>query len=69
MDTSLSSVFPLHNAEVVRTKNFDSALWKENNPSSAFGIKGKHLSFSVYTAPGAGICVFYQCRENKWDLF
>lgn len=66
VDMLLSSVFLLHNAAALRTKNLDSTLWKANNPSSAFRIKENSLFvFLVYTAPGAGMCIFYQPGEKK----
>lgn len=69
VDLSLSFVFPFHNAEVVRTKNLDSALWKEKYLKSAFRIKEKSLSLFVYIAPDGGMRVFCQSeKRNRANL-
>lgn len=55
VDSSLSFVFPFQNPEVVRTKNLDSASWKENNPNLASKIKEKSLS--LFTLHLMLVCV------------
>lgn len=63
VDMSPSSVFPFYNAEVVRTKNLDSALWQENNPRSAFGIKEKSLP--MFLCLHCTWCL-YMCILSMW---
>lgn len=63
MDTSLSSVSPFPDANMVGTKNLDSVLWKENNPSSAFRVKEKPSSVFVCLH---GTWCWYMCILSTW---